>query len=83
MQLLDRVGAAKFDYAEHTGADTTPLIDAGVVGFGLVPDQRHYFDYHHSPADTLDKVDPRELAENTAALAALAWMLSENGIQHP
>lgn len=79
LRLLDRVGAAKLDYAEHTGADTTPLIDAGVAGFGLVPDQRHYFDYHHSPADTLDKVDPRELAQNTAALAALAWMLSEDG----
>jgi carboxypeptidase Q len=77
MQVLDRVGAAKFDTTEHTGADTTPLIDAGVPGFGLVPDQRHYFDYHHSPADTLDKIDPHELAQNTAALAALTWELAE------
>ncbi|HEX9163636.1 MAG TPA: M20/M25/M40 family metallo-hydrolase [Thermoanaerobaculia bacterium] len=80
VQMLDRVGAAKFDTAEHTGADTTPLVDAGVTGFGLVPDQRHYFDYHHSPADTLDKVDPHELAQNTAALAALAWVLAEEGV---
>jgi hypothetical protein len=80
MQMLDRVGAAKFDNAEHTGADTTPLIDAGVTGFGLVPDQRHYFDYHHSAADTLDKVDPHELAQNTAALAALTWVLAEQGL---
>jgi carboxypeptidase Q len=83
MQVLDRVGAAKFDYADHTGADTTPLIDAGVTGFGLVPDSLHYFDYHHSPADTLDKVDPHELAQNTAALVALTWELAERGIQHP
>jgi len=81
MQLLDRVGAAKFDTAEHTGADTAPLIDAGVTGFGLVPDQRRYFDYHHSPADTLDKIDPHELAQNTAAFAALTWMLAENGVR--
>ena len=80
MQLLDRVGAAKFDTAEHTGADTSSLIDAGVTGFGLVPDQRHYFDYHHSPADTLDKIDPHELAQNTAALAALAFELAQNGL---
>lgn len=80
MQLLDRVGAAKFDTAEHTGADTSSLIDAGVPGFGLVPDQRHYFDYHHSPADTLDKIDPHELAQNTAALAALVWGLAESGL---
>jgi carboxypeptidase Q len=83
MQILDRIGAAKFDNAEHTGADTTPLIDAGVAGFGLVPDPRHYFDYHHSPADTLDKVDPHELAQNTAALLALTWEIAENGIQRP
>ncbi len=76
MQILDRVGAAKFENAEHTGADTTPLIDAGATGFGLVPDPRHYFDYHHSPADTLDKVDPHELAANTAALVALTWMMA-------
>jgi hypothetical protein len=80
MQLLDRVGAAKFDTAEHTGADTTPLIDAGVTGFGLVPDPRDYFDYHHTRADTLDKVDPHELAQNTAALAALAYVLAEEGV---
>ena len=79
MQVLDRIGAARFDSAEHTGADTSSLIDAGVPGFGLVPEQRHYFDYHHSPADTLDKVDPRELAQNTAALAALTWTLAESG----
>ncbi len=76
MKILDRVGAAKFENAEHTGADTTPLVDAGATGFGLVPDPRHYFDYHHSPADTLDKVDPHELAQNTAALVALTWMVA-------
>jgi Zn-dependent M28 family amino/carboxypeptidase len=80
MQMLDRVGAAKFDNAEHTGADTTPLIDAGVAGFGLVPDQRHYFDYHHSAADTLDKIDPHELAQNTAALVALTYVIAEGGL---
>lgn len=78
VQVLDRVGTAKFETTEHTGADTAPLIDAGVTGFGLVPDPRHYFDYHHSPADTLDKIDPHELARNTAAIAGLAWMLAES-----
>jgi carboxypeptidase Q len=54
-----------------------------VAGFGLVPDQRHYFDYHHTPADTLDKVDPHELAQNTAALAALTYLLAEQGLPSP
>jgi hypothetical protein len=35
----------------------------------------HYFDYHHTPADTLDKVDAKELAQDTAAIAALAWVM--------
>jgi Zn-dependent M28 family amino/carboxypeptidase len=80
-RILDRVGAAKFDTADETGADTRPLTDAGTVGFGLVPDPLHYFDYHHSPADTLDKIDPHELAQNTAAVAALTWVLAETGAQ--
>ncbi len=79
--ILDRVGAAKFDTADETGADTRPLTDAGTVGFGLVPDPLHYFDYHHSPADTLDKIEPHELAQNTAAVAALTWVLAETGAQ--
>jgi len=74
--VLDRVGAHRFEYAAQTGADTSLLIEAGVPGFGLVPDPLHYFDYHHTPADTLDKIDPRELAQDTAAIAALAWTIA-------
>jgi len=73
---LDRVGAHRFEYAAQTGADTSFLIEAGVAGFGLVPDPLHYFDYHHTPADTLDKIDPQELAQDTAAIAALAWTIA-------
>jgi carboxypeptidase Q len=75
-RVLQRIGALRFTSSKHTGADTGPLVDAGIPGFGLVPEPRHYFDYHHSPADTLDKVDPQALAQNTAALAGLAWVLA-------
>jgi carboxypeptidase Q len=75
-QVLNRIAPLKFTSSKHTGADTSPLTDAGVPGFGLVPDPRHYFDYHHSAADTLDKVDPKALAQNTAALAGLTWVLA-------
>ncbi len=61
--------------AGHTGSDIAPLAKAGVPTFGLMQDARHYFDYHHTPADTFDKVDPAELAENAAAMATLAWAL--------
>lgn len=76
-RALDRIAPMKFTSSKHTGADTSPMTDAGVPGFGLVPDPRHYFDFHHTPADTLDKVDPKALAQNTAALAALAYLLAD------
>ena len=75
---LERVSAHRFEYAAQTGADTSFLIESGVPGFGLVPDPLHYFDYHHTPADTLDKVDPKELAQDTAAIAALAWVMASS-----
>jgi len=75
-RVLKRIGPMAFISSKHTGADTSPLIDAGVIGYGLRPEPRHYFDLHHSAADTLDKVDPKALAQNTAALAGLAYILA-------
>jgi carboxypeptidase Q len=80
MRVLSRIAPMYFESSKHTGADTSPLTDAGITGFGLVPNPRHYFDYHHTPADTLDKVDPKALAQNSAALAALAYVLAEEGL---
>lgn len=74
---LSRIAPMRFVSSKHTGADTSPLTDAGVIGFGFVPDPRHYFDYHHSAADTLDKVDPKVLAQDTATVAGLALILAE------
>ena len=75
--LFERLGAATFETARQTGADTSFLVEAGVPGFAMIPDPLHYFDYHHSPSDTLDKVDPKELAKDTAAVAAMAYILAE------
>jgi carboxypeptidase Q len=73
---LSAIGAAHFETTPETGADTSFLIEAGVPGFSLVPEPLHYFDFHHSAADTLDKIDPKELAQDSAAVAALAWILA-------
>jgi Zn-dependent M28 family amino/carboxypeptidase len=59
------------------GADISPLIDAGVLGLAVRPDGSQYFDYHHSPADTIDKVDPDHLQRNAAAMALMAYLLAE------
>ncbi|HEX6098942.1 MAG TPA: M20/M25/M40 family metallo-hydrolase [Thermoanaerobaculia bacterium] len=73
---LNRIAPMRFISSKHTGADTSPLTDAGITGFGFVPDPRYYFDFHHSAADTLDKVDPKALAQDTAAVAGLAYILA-------
>ena len=58
------------------GADISPLAPTGTLLIGLSPDDSHYFDVHHTHADTLDKVDPVALAEGVAAMAGLAWQLA-------
>jgi len=58
------------------GADIRPLKSSGTLLIGLRPDDAHYFDIHHTHADTLDKVDPVALGEATAALVSLTWTLA-------
>jgi carboxypeptidase Q len=74
--LLREVGPIKVS-AGGSGADLIPLIPAGVPGLGIVTAGKHYFDYHHTEADTLDKVDPVELAEGVAAIAVLAYIAAD------
>lgn len=60
------------------GADLGPLKRHGFPLLGLDVDMTRYFDVHHSHADTLDKVDPRELRDCAATLAVAAWLLAES-----
>lgn len=59
------------------GVDVRPLNEAGVPGIGHRTQNDDYFLYHHSPADTYDKVDPDHVKANAAAMTALIWMLAE------
>ena len=59
------------------GADISPMQDAGVPQIGLRQDTTHYFDIHHTMADTLDKIDPHDLAMNATAMAVMAWQLAQ------
>jgi carboxypeptidase Q len=74
--VLQSSGAELLRHVEDTETDISPLAKAGVPSFGLWQDTRTYFDYHHTAADTLDKVVPRELAENAAAMTVLAYTLA-------
>jgi carboxypeptidase Q len=58
-------------------ADISAMAPARMPLLGLDVFGRRYFDWHHTPADTLDKVDPADLARATAAMAAMAYMLAE------
>jgi carboxypeptidase Q len=74
--ILQSQGAGVTRMVEETGSDVAPLGEAGVPTFAPIQDARTYFNYHHTAADTLDKVNPRELQENCALVAALAYTLA-------
>jgi hypothetical protein len=59
------------------GPDIGPLMRAGVPGLNLRTVGERYFDWHHSPADTLDKVDPENLRRAIGALAVMGYILAD------
>jgi hypothetical protein len=59
------------------GADIGPLMSEGVPGLALRTVGDHYFDWHHTQADTLDKVDPREFRKAVAMLGVLGFVLAD------
>jgi Zn-dependent M28 family amino/carboxypeptidase len=77
VSLLAPLGATKIARSQHAGTDIAPLTAKGVLSFGLHTDGRTYFDIHHTPADTLDKVDPAALADGVAAMAVMAYVLAD------
>ena len=59
------------------GADIGPMRPYGVPLMGLAVDSEKYFWYHHTPADTIDKLDPGELARCVAAMAVMSYVAAE------
>jgi carboxypeptidase Q len=74
--LLEPIGADEITRGGG-GADIGPIMERGVPGMGLQVDGTRYFWYHHTHADTLDKLDPDELARCVAAMAVMAWVVAE------
>jgi carboxypeptidase Q len=60
-----------------SGADVGPMVAEGVPGIGVGHAATHYFDIHHTHADTFDKVEKDDLAHNAAALASIAFALAQ------
>jgi carboxypeptidase Q len=63
------------------GADIGPLEPLGTVVIGFVPDSQRYFDYHHTPIDTFDKVSKRELDMGAASMTALVYLIDQYGLK--
>ena len=59
------------------GADISPIMQEGVPGMSLSVDGSTYFQYHHSPADTIDKLDPHEMNLCIAALAVMTYVVAD------
>lgn len=74
--LLKPVGANQVRPAGG-GADIGPIMQHGVPGLSHVVDGTRYFWYHHTHADTIDKLDPREMAMNVAAMAVMAYIVAD------
>src|SRR5829696_549344 len=75
-RLLSGIGSDRIA-ATGGGADIGPITREGVVGASLDVEGSHYFDIHHTPADTLDKVNPRELALCVATMAVMAYTVAD------
>ena len=76
--LLDAIGASTIRQGEEAGEDVAAVVSKGVPGFTPTQDSRYYFNFHHTPADTFDKVSPRHLGENAAVMAVTAYALAES-----
>jgi len=58
------------------GTDIAPVVKTGVAGVDLNQSGLRYFDYHHTPEDTLDRVDPAQLRQNVAAWTAMLQIVA-------
>jgi carboxypeptidase Q len=75
--LLGGIGASHVA-GEGGGSDITPSVREGhVPSMSLEVDGTKYFVVHHTPADTIDKIDPQEMAKCTAAVAVMAYVVAE------
>src|SRR5271156_342318 len=80
-QVLDAIGASTLTQGEEAGEDVGFL--KGVPGFTPTQDSRSYFNYHHTSADTFDKVNPQSLGENAAVMVVVAYALADASTPAP
>lgn len=75
-QLLEPINAGSIKRGGG-GADIGPLMQEGIPGMGLRVNSTRYFWYHHSPADTIDKLKESEFNKCAAALAVMSYVVAD------
>lgn len=76
LSLLGQIGPMKVTEG-WSGADIGPMRDAGVPLMGTMVHGEKYFDYHHTDADTLDKVAPEDLSKCVATMAVVSYIIAD------
>jgi carboxypeptidase Q len=89
-EIIDRIARWKplfLPYGIHlftrggSGADVGRLKEFNTVLIGYLPETNRYFDFHHSPNDTFEKVNKREMQMGSAANAALIYLIDKYGLE--
>jgi hypothetical protein len=80
MSLLKPMGAHRVN-SGYSGVDVGKLKEIGAVCMGLEVDGRLYFNQHHTWADTVDKVNPKDLTDCAITLAVAAYVVADLPIQ--
>ena len=75
-KLLDPINAGRIDKGCR-GADVLKLVRGGVPVMHLEVDREKYFWYHHTDADTMDKLDVSEFNQCVAAMAVMAYVIAD------
>ena len=75
-KLLERINAGEIT-GGGGGSDIGPLTRDGVPGLAERSVGLHYFDWHHTETDTLDKVDPEDFRKSVAAMAVMSYILAD------
>jgi hypothetical protein len=77
--VLLPLGIAQGNNDAHPGADVEPIAKANKIAvIALNQDGTRYFDLHHTPDDTLDKIDSEQLRQNVAAWTAMISVIANS-----
>ena len=77
MQVLAPLGVGRGSNGHTDGGDFASMGTAGMALLSLTQDGTHYFDWHHTANDTLDKINPQELNQNVAVYAVFAYLAAQ------